>query len=609
MSIRILPDHLVNQIAAGEVIERPAAAIKEVVENAIDAGASKVDVFVEEGGKTSITVTDNGKGMTREDLQLAIQRHATSKLPNDDLFNINSFGFRGEALPSIGAVSRLTITSKHADEEHAWQIAVHGGKITPPQPASLEQGTKIEIKDLFYATPARLKFLKSATTENNHIYDVLIRIAMAYPKTGLRFHNERKFAIDLPPEEADLFSSQSARFEKIFGKEFSENAIPVDVEKGEATLKGLISLPTYSRANTKQQFFFVNNRPIKDKLVQGCVRAAYQDFLISNRHPSLALFLEIPPHEVDVNVHPSKTEVRFRDQQQIRGLLIASMKRALHGAGHQAATTVASDTLSSFKPEPSYTPPSYSGSSYRAQTSYAPLHENPRAYQANAQAQMPLEASSVRTEAPIPMPENLVHQEQTQNISYPLGLAKAQLHETYIVAQTDDGLVIVDQHAAHERLVYEKMKEDMAETGIKRQNLLLPEVVEMSSENANALLMKADELDKFGVEIESFGESGIVVRSIPALLGKDDIKSLMRDLADEIVDMGEALSLKERIGEILGTMACHGSVRAGRRLTIDEMNALLRQMESTPHSGQCNHGRPTYVKLKRGDVERLFGRK
>ncbi len=597
MTIRVLPNHLVNQIAAGEVVERPAAAIKEVVENAIDAGATKIDVFTEEGGKTSITVTDNGHGMTQDDLQLAIQRHATSKLPNDDLFDIHSFGFRGEALPSIGAVSRLTITSKHANEAHAWQIDVHGGEINPPQPSNLERGTKVEIKDLFYATPARLKFLKSATTENNHIKETLTHIAMAYPRIGLRFHNGQKFVIDLPPETADLFSSQSARFGKIFGKEFLENTIPIDVEKEDCILKGLISLPTYNRANTKQQFFFVNNRPVKDKILHGCVRAAYRDFLMSNRHPSLALFLEIPSHEVDVNVHPSKTEVRFRDQQLIRGLLISSMKRALQAGGGEASTTISNAALSSFQAG-KYTQPSTSSFAYpRAQ-------ETPRTYSAAMQAQMPLQTPSVRT-AIAPAQE----QPQQETVSYPMGLAKAQLHETYIVSQTDDGLVIVDQHAAHERLVYEKMKKDMEETGVARQNLLIPEVIELSAENAQSLLSKADELDKFGVEIESFGDQGIVVRSIPALLAKDDVKSLMNDLADEIAEMGETLSLKEKIGEILGTMACHGSVRAGRRLTAEEMNALLRQMENTPHSGQCNHGRPTYVKLKRSDIERLFGRK
>jgi DNA mismatch repair protein MutL len=593
MKIRKLEPHLINQIAAGEVIERPASALKELVENALDASASTITVQLREGGRSLISVTDNGLGMSRDDLELAVERHATSKLPESDLFNIQTLGFRGEALPSIGSVSRLHLTSRMKGSEEAWLLKIEGGDKKSPLPASHPEGTLIEVKDLFYATPARLKFLKTPSTELSHAVELLNRLAMSHPSVSFKLLADQRTVFDY--KACDTLQS---RLTQVMGTEFSQNALSLEVSRGEMHLNGFISLPTLNRANASHQYLFVNGRPVKDKLLQGAVRAAYQDLLASNRYPLVALFLKVPREEVDVNVHPAKTEVRFRDSGLIRGTIVSALKQALAGASQKTATTVSEYALRSFRPEPlqqpslrSYTPaphfprPAHNdslGSSLRG--SFSPP-KAPELYE-----------DHVVPAAPLPLLE-----------TPPLGFAKAQLHETYIVAQTEEGLVIVDQHAAHERLVYERLKAEIGH--IKRQPLLIPEVVEVEEGALHALQATQEGLLALGLMMEPFGEKALLVREIPALLGDINIQALVRDIGDEVQDLGSPLALQERLAEILSTYACHHSVRAGRKLSLEDMNALLRQMEATTHSGQCNHGRPTYVELKRADMEKLFGRR
>jgi len=602
MPIRLLPETLVNRIAAGEVIERPAAALKELVENAIDAGATRIDVTLKEGGQSLVIVSDDGIGMDREELTLAVERHCTSKLPDDDLLKIDHLGFRGEALPSIGAVSRLTITSRKRGSANAWAIAVEGGAKTAVQPAALGQGTRIEMRDLFYATPARLKFLKSARSEREAAVDVVERLAMAYP--GIAFTvsgDEDRILLRLNAVERDLTGTDGRRLRlaAVLGKEFGDNAIEIDAAREGFRLTGLAGLPTLNRATARDQYLFVNGRPVRDKLLAGAVRGAYQDFLARDRHPMVALFLDGPAEAIDVNVHPAKAEVRFRDSALVRGLIVGALRQALANAGHRASTTVAEAALSSFRPGGSPSIPHRAP--WMNPPSYAPsrgLAEDAALYQA------PL--SSDAFVAPGARPAGMAEEETTQ---FPLGAAVAQVHETYVVAQTDDGIVIVDQHAAHERLVYERMKAAIASTGVARQILLLPEVVELDEGGVARLTARAEQLAELGLVIEPFGQGAVVVRETPALLGEMDVQGLVRDLADELAELGNALSLKEKLEEVCGTLACHGSIRAGRRLNASEMNALLREMEATPHSGQCNHGRPTYVELKLEDIEKLFGRR
>jgi len=597
MTIRFLDPTLINQIAAGEVIERPASAIKELVENAIDAKASKIDIVVREGGRTFISITDNGHGMTQSDLILAVERHATSKIPDSDLFNIRTLGFRGEALPSIGAVSRLTLTSRTSNDDTAWRLLIEGGIKGEPAPTSFGLGTRVEVRDLFYATPARLKFLKSPSTELSHITDILNRLALAHP--------EIQFSLMDGDRQVFLYDADTDRFSAILGKEFSSNACPVLVEREGFTVKGHVSVPTFNRSNATSQYLFVNGRPVKDKILSAAVRVAYQDFLASNRHPVLALFLEIDPAEVDINVHPAKAEVRFRDSGLVRGVLISALKNALQGAAHQSSTTIAQDAIVAFQRPPSLPiapnlqPPSWSGKNHSGYTTATPRFSFPKRHTIQS-----LEETIATYEA-IPPSEPLSPSLE----SYPLGLARAQIHSTYIVAEAEDSLVVVDQHAAHERLVYEKMKLEQAAHGIKRQSLLLPEIVDLPEEALKAILQQTSKLEQLGLIIEAFGVSAVMVREVPALLAKADWKQLIQDLASEIQEMDTSLSLSEQLNEMLGTLACHNSVRAGRQLSIEEMNALLRQMEATPHSGQCNHGRPTYVKLHRHDIEKLFGRR
>jgi DNA mismatch repair protein MutL len=602
MPIRVLPPTVVNRIAAGEVVERPASAVKELVENAIDAGATRIEVTLRDGGRSLISVSDDGCGMSAAELALAVERHATSKLPDDDLTHIETLGFRGEALPSIGAVGRLTITSRRAGSDSAWTLAVEGGAKGAVQPAALAAGTRVELRDLFYATPARLKFLKAARTEVDHAEDVINRLAMAHPEIGFTLMNDERPMLRLGAATADLLSDAAAarlaRLAQVMARDFADNALVLDVVREGVRLTGHIGLPTLNRATSAQQYLFVNGRPVRDRLLHGAVRGAYQDFLARDRHPLVALFLEVPAEAVDVNVHPAKAEVRFRDAGLVRGLIVGACKHALAEAGHRAATTVATAALGSFRPgaaPPGWRPSAAlpRGFGEMAAAAYAPLAGAPELQGVLAPA----------ARATMPEPANGAASD------YPLGAARAQLHETYIVAQTADGIVIVDQHAAHERLVYERMKHELAARGIARQALLIPEIVELEGAAADRLIGRRDELAELGLVIEAFGAGAIVVREVPALLGVADVKGLVRDLADELAEFGQALSLKERLEEICGTMACHGSVRAGRLLTAAEMNALLREMEATPHSGQCNHGRPTYVELKLADIERLFGRR
>src|SRR4051812_30203036 len=601
MAIRRLSEGTVNRIAAGEVVERPAAAVKELVENAMDAGATRIAISATGGGADLLVVEDDGSGMTAADLKLAIERHATSKLPvtggEDDLSHIVTMGFRGEALPSIGAVARLTLASRMRDSEPA-EIRVDAGRLEGPRPAAFlasgQHGTRAEVRELFYATPARLKFLKSARSEELAITDMVKRLAMARPDIAFSLVLDGRKSVDLEAEP-DLMDGRLPRLARIMGRDFGDNAVRVEAGREGVTLSGYAGLPTYNRANAAMQFLFVNGRPVRDKLLVGAVRGAYADFLARDRHPALSLFLDCDPSFVDVNVHPAKTEVRFRDAGLVRGLIVGALKHALSEAGHRASTTVAATAMDALQSAVAFQRQAPQG--YQASYQMRPFMPGMR----EAAPVMFDAAPSVRLEAP---------PEAAQAApDYQLGVARAQVHETYIVAQTGDGIVIVDQHAAHERLVYERMKKALGNGGIKRQPLLIPEVVDLDPAEVTRVMGRTDELAELGLVIEEFGPDAVVVREVPAMLGKLDVKGLVRDLADEIAETGNALSLKERLEEVSGTLACHMSVRAGRRLNAEEMNALLREMEATPHSGQCNHGRPTYVELKLSDIEKLFGRR
>jgi len=605
MTIRLLPPNLVNQIAAGEVVERPASVVKELVENALDAGARRIDIHLRDGGRSLIVVEDDGQGMTREELALSVERHATSKLPDDDLVHIHSFGFRGEALPSIGAVGRLTIASRARGADQAWSISVDGGVKSAAEPAARGKGTRVELRDLFYAVPARLKFLKSPRSESSAAQEFVERLAMAHPDVSFSLRDEERLALRLPAIGADLLQDPAAatleRLGAIMGRDFADNAARLDALRESVRLTGFAGLPTLNRATSTQQFLFVNGRPVKDRLIIGAIRGAYQDFLARDRHPMVALFVDLPAEEVDVNVHPAKAEVRFRDATLVRGLIVSAIRAALAEAGHRASSTIAADTFGSFTAPTHLSSPQ---ASWRAFPSTAGRSSSALAAQAMA-AFAPLSAEFEQPSARI----DAVPVADSASAANPLGAARAQLHETYIVAQTADGIVIVDQHAAHERLVYERMKAALESGAVARQALLIPEIVELDGLNAERLIARSGELAELGLVIEPFGAGAIVVREVPALLGQSDVRGLIQDLADELVELGDALSLKERLQDVCSTMACHGSVRAGRRLTQPEMDALLRQMEATPHSGQCNHGRPTYVELKLADIERLFGRR
>lgn len=605
MTIRLLPSNLVNQIAAGEVIERPASAVKELVENAIDAGASRIDVMLAEGGQSLISVTDDGCGMAPEDLSLALERHATSKLPDDDLAHIRHMGFRGEALPSIGSVSRLRLTSRPKGGDTAWTVLVEGGAKGPPEPAAHPAGTRVEVRDLFFATPARLKFLKAPRTELIHAREVLERLAMAHPRISFTLADEQRSVLKLPGCGGDDETARLERLIAVLGRDFGPASLEVAAEREGVHLSGRIGLPTFNKATAAAQYLFVNGRPVRDRLLGGAVRAAYQDVLAHDRHAVVSLFVDLPPDEVDVNVHPAKAEVRFRDQGVVRGLIVSALKHALASAGHRAAAPSGNlGALGAFRmPEAVLLPHTGNSRSFSWQPPFRPGHDEVERASA---AQSPLGFSDVAPEARPFVPDAA---EPDIQAAYPLGVARGQVHDTYIIAQTEDGLVIVDQHAAHERLVYERMKDAIAGGGIARQGLLIPEVVEMEETACARLLGKVDELAELGLSLESFGPGAVVVREVPALLGDCDVQGLVRDLADQLSEWGEALALQDRLAHVCGTMACHSSVRAGRKLNGAEMNALLRQMEATPNSGQCNHGRPTYVELKLADIEKLFGRR
>ena len=607
MTIRRLPPETVNRIAAGEVVERPASAIKEIVENSLDAGALQVDIQADDGGLGRILVVDDGSGMSRDELALALERHATSKLsPNAagdfDLLHIGTLGFRGEALPSIGSVARLTLTARARGSSEAYSLTVEGGAMAEPRPAAFAgaHGARVEVRDLFYATPARLKFMKSARAESMAIAEEVKRQAMAHEATGFSLDLDGRRTLRLPPERPGP-EGRLKRLAAILGADFEDNALIIDQQREGVELTGYAGLPTYSRGNAGHQYLFVNGRPVRDRLLQGALRAAYADFLARDRHPTAALFVTLDPELVDVNVHPAKAEVRFRDPALVRGLIIGALRHALAGAGHRAATTVATAALGGFRAQSM--PPRAGGFSAWGAGGWAPQ---------TAQTLPGVEEISARFErddfAPAEPPRGATA-EVIDLTDYPLGAARAQVHETYIVAQTRDGVVIVDQHAAHERLVYERMKAEMDRGGVTRQALLLPEVVDLDPAEAERVAERADELAALGLIIEPFGPGAILVRETPALLGETDAAGLIRDIADDLTESGDALALAERLQAVCSTMACHGSVRAGRRLTAAEMNALLREMEATPHSGQCNHGRPTYVELKLADIEKLFGRR
>ncbi len=615
MSIRLLPQNLINQIAAGEVVERPAAAVKELIENAIDAGATQIDVKLSDGGKTFFAVTDNGKGMTSAELELAVERHATSKLPNDDLFNINFLGFRGEALPSIGSVAKLMIESRPKDASEAWKIEVNAGTKLKPMPTSHPFGTTVSVRDLFYVTPARLKFLKSAQTEQMYIKDIICRLAMAYPAIGFALNDDRRTVLHYPATDS-LFK----RVTQVIGKAFDENAIPIQTEYEGIKLSGFVGLPTYTRATSTEQYLFVNGRFVKDKVLSGAIRGAFQGLIGHDTHPVLALFLSVPPEDVDVNVHPAKTEVRFKDSGRVRGLLVGSIRNALAEHGHKTATTIGISALE--KSVPDILPK-------HIDNRLAFTQKETRSYAPSIQQMMPQIAQSYTVKAfeeahfapalaePTPqtvfVPETVAPSTEQEAVTMttdtfpPLGLAKAQLHKTYIISQTQNSIVVTDQHAAHERLTYEKMAKNVQENP-KSQLLLLPEIVDLNVDEADRIIARSDELKAFGFVIDSFGPGSVAVREIPALLSKTDLPRLVQDLADTLKEFDDTIALKDKIKDICARMACHGSIRAGRELTLDEMNALLRQMEACPTSGQCIHGRPTYIELKLSDIERLFGR-
>jgi DNA mismatch repair protein MutL len=600
MTIRRLPPELVSRIAAGEVVERPASAVKELVENAVDAGAGLIEVQADGGGLARVLVADDGAGLSADELPLAVERHATSKLapgPDGtlDLLRISTLGFRGEALPSIGSVARLSIAARRPGEA-AHAILVEGGAVGAVAPSAFAgaHGARVEVRDLFYATPARLKFMKSERAEALAISDEVKRQAMAHPEVAFSLDIDGRRALRLPAEAAGE-AGRLARLAAILGAEFADNALALDHLRDGVRLTGHAGVPTFNRGNGAHQYLFVNGRPVRDRLLQGALRAAYADYLARDRHPVAALYLDLDPTLVDVNVHPAKAEVRFRDAGLVRGLIIGALRHGLASAGHRASTTVA-EVLAGFRPGAS--PAGFSAWSAGGWTPREPM----------AAVMAGVAEISARFE-PAPGVAEPGAPAAFDPIDFPLGAARAQLHETYIVAQTRDGVVIVDQHAAHERLVYERMKEGMAAGLVPRQALLMPQVVELDPAEAERVVARADELADLGLVLEPFGPGAVLVRETPAALGEADAAGLVRDIADDLAENGQALALKERLEAVASTMACHGSVRAGRRLTAPEMNALLRQMEATPHSGQCNHGRPTYVELKLADIERLFGRR
>ena len=606
MGIRILPNNLVNQIAAGEVIERPSSVVKELVENAIDAGATSIEVTLVDGGKSLIVVKDNGKGMNADELALAVKRHATSKLPDDDLFHVSYLGFRGEALPSIASVAKMSIVSRTKDADNAWKIEVVGGDERPVVPVAASKGTTIEVRDLFFATPARLKFLKTGASETAQCVDVLNRIALANPTVSFYLFDDKKKRIALNACQGELFDARLKRISDVMGGEFGENSLLIDAHKDDVSISGFVSLPTYNKANSLSQYLFVNNRPVRDKTLLGALKAAYQGVLELGRYPLCALFFEVKPELVDVNVHPTKAEVRFFDANAVRGLLISAVRNALaRGSMQTAQTTDFSKILHDTLPTEDgagtmFLQESSSREMKTSNMSFAPYRHTPVRRMIEEDVIPQLHSTfSVKAE------------DVSENVEEcgVLGMAKAQFHNTYIISQTEDSVIIVDQHAAHERIVMEKFKAAQAKKEkVPAQMLLIPEVVDLGLAEKTALLENAEELGKLGLALEEFGQTAVIVREVPALIAECNVKELIHNLAEQIREWGKDFALEEKINHFCATMACHGSVRAGRSLNLAEMNRLLRDMEKTPNSGQCNHGRPTYIELKLKDIDKLFHR-
>ncbi len=582
MRIRRLTQSTVNRIAAGEVVERPASAMKELVENAIDAGSTQIDVVFRGGGKSLIRVSDNGFGMSSDELLLAVERHATSKIPDDDLVNISTLGFRGEALPSIGSVARLAISSVTRGEKTAHAISVSGGDVGKIAPASLNGGTEVEVRDLFYATPARLKFLKSDRSENSEALDVIRRLALAQPQISFSFVTEEREWLRTPEAE-----TRESRVARIMGREFMDNAVPVSGGAEDISVEGFAGLPTFQRAQGTLQYAVVNGRPVKDKLIAGAIRGAYVDVMPRGRFPAVVLYITCAADRVDVNVHPAKTEVRFRDPGFVRGLIVSAIRRALAGQGVKPDSNASRSTVSAFtsgNAAPRWMPPTPASSAGFGEAVQAALEMN------------------------MPLKNNSITPDTASELQHPLGTARAQLHGNYIVSQTQNGFILVDQHAAHERIVYEHLKRERAGQGIATQPLLVPQVIDFDATTLSNLLSVADVLAQAGLVVEGFGEGAALVREVPAAVGNGDIPALLRDIADDAAELETIGTLDARLNHVLATFACHHSVRSGRVLRVEEMNALLREMEVTPNAGQCNHGRPTFIELKLADIERLFGR-
>jgi DNA mismatch repair protein MutL len=625
--IKLLSPTTINRIAAGEVVERPASAVKELIENSIDAGAKSIEITLHNAGRNLIAIIDDGCGMSKEELQLAIERHTTSKLDEDNLLNITNFGFRGEALPSIGSISRMTITSKQQDADLAWSIGVFGGEKQPLVPASLKSGTKIEVKDLFFATPARLKFLKSERTELEHVIEITNRLALSHHDVDFTLSTEHRTIIKTKKNHdvtQPSLDARGVRISEILGKEFIDNALQIDYHHQNMSLTGYASLPTFNRGTSSEQYLFVNNRPVRDKLLFTAVKVAYKDFLSNNRYPVVVLYLNIDNEEVDVNVHPAKTEVRFRDANHVKALVIAALKKALTGAAHRSSSSIATSAINSFILNIPFASPvsdnittTYKESDNNVKTSSSSaglsnltqhrfnLNETPRSFSTSLRSFLP-SVNSYNPTTQINEQQVSEHQEVKQD--FPLGIARCQLHLTYIVAETEKSIVIVDQHAAHERLVYEKLKKSRAEHNILKQRLLIPEIVELDAKILHKIIKYKEQLHTLGITIDLCGETAVIVSEVPALIKQTNIKQLIKDIGDDFEEYDENITLNEIIEHILETFACHHSIRAGRTLNTHEMNALLREMEQTPYSGQCNHGRPTYIELKLSDIEKLFGR-
>ena len=590
MSIRLLPDNLINQIAAGEVVERPSSVVKELVENSLDAGATSVEVTLVDGGKSLIVISDNGKGISKEDLPIAVERHATSKLPDDDLFNISFFGFRGEALPSIASVSRFSITSRVLGADSAYKIEVNAGIKTEVAPAAHNLGTRIEVRDLFFATPARLKFLKTTASETSQCVDIINRIALANPNVSFYLYSDNKTKISLAAEQGELFDARLKRLTQVMGRDFGDNSILIDTARENVKITGYTSLPTLNKANSLSQYLFVNNRPVRDKLLLGAIKGAYQDVLASNRYPCCALFIDVSPEDVDVNVHPTKAEVRFYDSQLVRGVLVSAIRKGLsHDANKTFQVNNLEVLLQDKIPETVY------------------LNEHSFATFAPVRHSKAVELPELERNFSVKNIETPKDDISLENLGY-LGQPKAQFHNTYIISQNQDSIIIIDQHASHERVVMENMKKNLLNGSVKTQMLLIPEIVELPLSDKTRLLEFAPELVKLGLDVEEFGGSAIIVREVPALIASCNIQTLIEDLSQEMSEWGKGFALEDKLHHVVATLACHGSVRAGRALNYEEMSKLLRDMETTPNSGQCNHGRPTYIELKIKDIAKLFDR-